>query len=93
MQVAMLSGRHPGSSSGTPYVSNYEVLQRDNSMMRPGPFATQRIQHSQRINPKLIIKELDIVIEKIVGESAGWLRAVGAWAERKGKGLVLDAGG
>lgn len=44
-----------------------QVMPRD-AAVRPG-FATQRIAHCQKINPKLIIKELDIVIEKIVGTS------------------------
>ena len=70
-QVAMLSGFGPGTSGdgeNGPYISSYDVVSKEPSMnARPAPFVGHRIKH-QRINPSLIIKEQDIVIEKIVGK-------------------------
>ena len=75
-QVTMLTGREPGDAGELSlYESQYTELTRDSvSLVRslaPKPTfpSSQRIQH-QRINPELIIKEKDIIIEKIVGESA-----------------------
>ena len=70
-QVAMLSGFSGTSGEGQngQYLSSYDVVNKEASMNggRPAPFVGHRIKH-QRINPSLIIKEKDIVIEKIVGK-------------------------